>query len=246
MQQEMQQLQQEMCTWREEQAAKAERAAAQAAEAEQAAKAEKAERAAAQAAAAERAAAQVAEAAAEAEQAAKAAKAAELAAKAAAEAEEAAKAAAAQAATAVSASAHAWAAAWSGAAWGGQEWWGDDGQQWWWTDGQQGAAGVAASSQMWVPVMSDLLRAWLEKHGLGSVHDVDGDGWTALHHAAFESYDEENAATIFKELMGFTWQATCGFIHSQCVSSCPDSRGSRSELIWVCSLIGFQPDRLSA
>ena len=243
---EMKQLKKGMVIWVQEQDAKtaeAKRVAAQAAQAKQAAQVDRAERAAEQAAEQvarmKRAEAQLREATAEAKQAAKAAKAAELAAKAAVEAREAAKASAAaqasataQAAVEVREAARASAAAW-GEVW--REAWD---QQW--------AAGSAASSQTRVPVPSELLKVWLKNHGLRAVYDKDAYGWTALHHAALESVDHKDGATIFKELMRFSWQATCGFIHSQFVSSCPDSRGSRSELIWVCSLIGFQPDRLSA
>ena len=249
---EMKQLKKGMAIWVQEQDAKTAEAkrvaaqAAQAAQAKQAAQVDRAERAAEQAAEQaarmKRAEAQLREATAEAKQAAEAAKAAELAAKAAVEAREAARAsAAAQAATAVSASTHAWAdRPWSGAR--GKAWWGEVGGDEAWD--QQWAAGrSAASSQTWVPVPSELLKVWLKNHGLRTVYDKDAYGWTALHHAALESVDHKEGATIFKELMRFSWQATCGFIHSQFVSSCPDSRGSRSELIWVCSLIGFQPDR---
>ena len=241
---EMEQFKKDVAIWQQEFEAKS-AAAAQAAEAEQAAQLDRAERAAEQAteqaAMIERATAQMLEAAAAAKQAAEEAKAAEMAARAVAEAQEtAARASAAQVATDWDRQAD-W--SWSGD-WG--EAWGQVAAASEVLDHQNWAAGVPASSQTWVPVTSGIVHEWLENHGLNSVYGEDAHGWTALHHAALESYDQENAAAIFKELIAFPWQATCGFIHSQCVSSCPDSRGSRSELIWVCSLIGFQPDRLSA
>ena len=219
---EMKQLRTGMARWVQEQDAKtaeAKRVAAQSARAKQAAQVDRAERAAEQAA----------------EQVARMKRAEAQLREATAEAKQAAEAAKA-AQLAAKAAVEARAAAIRARTWGevcNESW-----EQW--------AAGSAASSQTWVPVPSELLKVWLKNHGLRTVYDKDAYGWTALHHAALESVDHEDGATIFKELMRFEWQATCGFIHSQFVSSCPDSRGSRSELIWVCSLIGFQPDRLSA
>ena len=243
----MEQFKKDVAIWQQEFDAKT-AAEARAAEAEQAAQLDRAEKAAEQAteqaAVMERMTAQMLEAAEAAKQAAEEAKAAEMAARAMAEEaqETAARASAAQVATDWDRQAD-W--SWSGPS--NQEAWGQAAAAGEVVDHQNWGTGLPASSQTWVPRMSDIVREWLENHCLNSVYGKDVHGWTALHHAAFESYGCANAAAIFKELIGgFPWQATCGFIYSQCVSSCPDSRGSRSELIWVCSLIGFQPDRLSA
>ena len=39
------------------------------------------------------------------------------------------------------------------------------------------------------------------------MHDADDYGWTGLHHAAFDSYEDEGAAQIFEELLSFPWEA---------------------------------------
>jgi len=71
-------------------------------------------------------------------------------------------------------------------------------------------------------VVSPVLQAWLEQHRLGNVHDTDEYGWTALHHAAIESYEQEEAAAIFKELLKFSWQAKRMYMYAcmSCVCVC--------------------------
>ena len=95
---------------------------------------------------------------------------------------------------------------WSGGEEGGDSWQESQerlegrGDSWW-------SGEPARSSQSWTPVASASLRAWLQKHGLDSVHSADEYGWTALHHVAMDSYDDEGAAAIFDELMLFSWKA---------------------------------------
>ena len=95
---------------------------------------------------------------------------------------------------------------WSGGEEGGDSWQEPQerlegqGDSWW-------SGEPARSSQSWTPVASASLRAWLQKHGLDSVHSADEYGWTALHHVAMDSYDDEGAAAIFDELMLLSWKA---------------------------------------
>ena len=46
---------------------------------------------------------------------------------------------------------------------------------------------------------------WLERHGLGTVEGVDEFGWTALHHAAFDSCNDMQAATMLGEMLKLSW-----------------------------------------
>ena len=76
--------------------------------------------------------------------------------------------------------------------------------QGWWSDVADDGSDMCAVADT-ASSQAEARGDWLERHGLGTVDGVDACGWTALHHAAFESKDDAQAAAMFGEMMKLSW-----------------------------------------